>query len=127
MKSNHSEDIHKRLAALWKNPDYQTEFDVLLGAAPNKQNVRRRPGTDIKQWFESGRTWQGLVSEITNFIVVGVPLSYHEYHIALATRLLVCTDVSYEKFFTSHWHETKSHVGYGSPRDCTKCNKEEKQ
>lgn len=48
-------------------------------------------------------------------ILHGFPLSYIEYHIAIAFGYLCPNkEIPYETFYKKHWVETETHFGYGA-------------
>lgn len=50
---------------------------------------------------------------IAERIISGLPLAKDDYHHAIAFRLLL-TDLPYDDFYKTRWHETEDHLGYGS-------------
>lgn len=52
------------------------------------------------------------ISDIAVRIMRGEPLTFREFHLAVAEYMLL-TEVTYEDFFMNHWGETHHHHGIG--------------
>lgn len=50
---------------------------------------------------------------VCDYITTGFPLSFHEFHLALAFGYLI-TDLPYEEFYKTRWHENAAGRTYGS-------------
>ncbi len=70
----------------------------------------------------SGTELEELFSRIAGRIATGYPLTAREYHLAIACALLI-TDLPYETFFKTRWHENNDHLAYGpgGVKNCTEC------
>jgi hypothetical protein len=64
-------------------------------------------------------------SRVQERITNGLPLSFTEYHLAIALGYLI-TELPYVEFFTTRWHETRGHRAYGQggPQKCNECKYE---
>jgi hypothetical protein len=51
-------------------------------------------------------------------IFIGLPLAQDDYYHAIAFHFLL-TELPYDKFYKTQWHETADHLGYGPT--CSLC------
>lgn len=103
----------KRLSNYWKEKNglEYSDFDGIIGNAP--RGLTRGTGLNINIMGEpnSPIRFAEITGEISNFIWKGFPLSFQEYHIAIALGLLL-TELPYEEFYTTCWFENEIEHGY---------------
>lgn len=120
----------ERLAALWRRRagiDY-SDFDAVLDV-PRPDDVRgREPAYDVYQPLPhrtaDGLTVKALRHTVAALIATGYPLSFGEYHLAVAFGFLLADGVPYETFYRTRWHETATHRAYTARRTCGTCARE---
>lgn len=82
---------------------------------------------DVRAGITDDLARSEFVVDIRERIFLGKPLSFAQYHVAIAMRYLI-TELSYETFFKTRWHETDHHMAYGSGgRVCDSCVHEKKE
>jgi hypothetical protein len=122
------------LAKWWRNKSGlpYSDFDAICGQSPPpgyKTNLRE-PAYDVLQPNVYRRSnaeehsIKDLRTALAHIIVAGYPLSFGEYHLAIAFGFLIADGVSYEEFFKERWHETRDHRGYCPLKTCGPCHRE---
>lgn len=103
----------QRLAEYWRKKtglDW-SDFDAMDPVKRLKNPIwQRDPPLEAKKVDEM--TWDQITSYVAMQIMRGFPLTFEEYHIAIANRLLL-TELPYEKFYKTRWYENKDKRGYG--------------
>jgi hypothetical protein len=123
-----------RLADYWRKRvgGVYDDFDAILGRPkPAGYTQRHREAEyDVvvplpgQKSSAEGMTVKDLRHTICCLVAGGFPLSFGEYHVAIAVGVLLAADVPYEAFFRTRWHETATHRGYGPSRHCSRCRLE---
>jgi hypothetical protein len=99
------------LAAYWRRKAEVSESDFdLLSASHMQAKLLSNP------------TLGRIRDDICRRICEGLPLYYMEYHLAIAFGYII-SDLPYDEFFKTRWHETRFHRAYGDK--CLLCEKEE--
>lgn len=69
--------------------------------------------TGLRPFYSSGQdTLVTLRDYVSQLIFAGRPLAKDDYHHAIAFHFLL-TEMPYESFYRTQWHETEDHLGYG--------------
>ncbi len=128
----------EKLAAHWREKSGlpYSDFDAMCGRQPPKDLKvnSREPAYDVlqpnvyKKASADERKIKDLRHVVAHLIAGGYPLSFGEYHLAIAFGFLLADGIEYATFFTQSWHETDHHRSYGPGDDCPTCKREaEKQ
>lgn len=105
----------KQLLLYWEKrlrktkPDAVTDFQSVLDRARDDKH-------------RHGVTTAAGLDDISWRIIQGRPLTFVEYHIALANGLLM-GEVPYLEFFKTRWHETPFCRGYATVKTCPECQR----
>lgn len=106
----------KRLAEYWREKTGLgwSDFDIFQGKeCPKGTNCRNPYWITTAENLKTGNIAL-IIREIALIIANGFPLSFVEYHIAIAERMLLGDGISYEDFYKNHWFENEKRRGYSS-------------
>ncbi len=120
------EQMQVDLAAYWRKRVglVHSDFDDFLSDDIPTTIRLRPPAMSSDHW---GRLpFKQLASHLAHMVARGFPLSYFEYHIAVALGFLL-SQLDYEYYYRHHWHETTDHQGYMSRAECPTCHKVSKR
>jgi hypothetical protein len=125
----------KKLKKFWRKKagiDY-SDFEALFNVRPPSGNSNREPAYDVMtprphcKASADDMTIAEIRSKLSHIIAAGLPLSYSEYHLAIAFGLLLSEEFTYEEFFRLRWHETPTHRGYTTKEACYNCKAESRK
>ena len=107
-----------RLAAHWRESSGggPSDFDALVSGGREK--------LDIAGAARMNRSIRDVAGDIAVLMERGHPLSYAEYHLAVAVGLCHGGSQAYEQFFEIAWHETRTHRDYCPAGSCARCRDE---
>lgn len=91
-----------------------SDFDAFTGRKPPRDAdvgpARMVTEVNLKNGVV---TFEAAMRELCLLIWNGFPLSFFEYHLAVALHLLLADGIPYEDFYVHRWHETAASRGYG--------------
>lgn len=106
----------RQLEEYW-NKHYKND-NAFKGVVPDQMYKLKASATFAAPSTEI--LWKEVKSLICEKVVEGNPLARDEYYIALACGFLM-GDRPYMEFFKTRWHETDTHKGYCSAKECLEC------
>jgi hypothetical protein len=113
MKTTRRKPPEARLATYWRARTglAWSDFDIFdpTKSPPKGTSSRPRP-IDLK---DKEITLAEYIRDIAFIIAGGFPLSFQEFHVALATGFLM-SEVPYETYFKKFWYENAESRGYDS-------------
>lgn len=126
--------VEERLAAYWRKKSKLqfSDFDWILGPEspawdkkPRPTRVMRGEEIDFRLRNEQLDGLRGdardqamtkhlydSVNKVADYIAMGLPLSWREFHIAIGLGYLI-TELPYEEFYKTRWAEDADGRGYG--------------
>lgn len=127
----------QQLADFWRGRSglKYSDFDAVCGVPPPAGLTvnSREPAYDVQQpnvykkANADDRVVKDIRHSIAHLIAGGYPLSFGEYHLAIAFGFLLADGILYDVFFTQRWHETEHHRSYGPGLECPTCQREKEK
>ena len=110
----------ERLARYWRRRSKLDRSDFASLVDVQATDVR---GAPIDLYRDHKCTFADVRVCIGEAIFRGAPLTFQEFYIAVAMGFLI-TELPYEKFYRTRWHETNGHRSYSERSVCYRCVKE---